>query len=69
MITARVLDVVRHLATHEQAAVSPVAVGLPRSHQFTSREARELVERLDESTDPAHIIRLKPAIRGGFYRG
>ena len=55
------------LPPDEQAKVIQHAFELARLRQLSPDELGELAERLTASSDPAEIIRLKSAMKRGFY--
>lgn len=55
------------LPPEEQAKVIQHASELARLRQLSPDELGELAERLAALSDPAEIIRLKSAMKRGFY--
>ena len=67
MTAAKVIDEIKHLPPGEQAEVIQFAVQLARHRQLSPDELGDLAERLAASNDHAEIIRLKSAMKRGFY--
>ena len=67
MTAAKVIEDIKQLAPGEQAEVIQFAVGLANRRQLSAEELGELADRLAQSEDPAEIIRLKSAMKRGFY--
>jgi hypothetical protein len=64
---AKVIEEMDDLPPEEQAKVIQHAFELARQRQLSPDELGELAERLAASKDPAEIIRLKSAMKRGFY--
>ncbi len=69
MTAAKVIEEMDGLPPDEQAKVIQHAFELARQRQLSADELGDLAERLAASTDPAEIIRLKSAMKRGFYGG
>ena len=67
MTAAKVIEEMDGLPPDEQAEVIRHAFELARHRQLSADELGDLVERLATSSDPAEIIRLKSAMKRGFY--
>ena len=67
MTAAKVIEQMDGLAPEEQAKVIQHAFELARHRQLCPDELGDLAERLATSNDPAEIIRLKSAMKRGFY--
>ena len=67
MTAAKVIEEMDRLPPEEQAKVIQHAVELARHRQLSADELGDLAERLATSNDPAEIIRLKSAMKQGFY--
>ena len=67
MTAAKVIEEMDGLPPEEQAKVIQHAFELARHRQLSADELGELAEQLDSSSDPAEIIRLKSAMKRGFY--
>ena len=68
LVTAtKVIEEMDGLPPDEQAKVIQHAFELARLRQLSPDELGELAERLTASSDPAEIIRLKSAMKRGFY--
>jgi len=67
MTAAKVIDEIKQLPPGEQAEVIQFAFELARRRQLSSEELGELADRLAESNDPAEIVRIKSAMKRGFY--
>ena len=67
MTAAKVIEEMDDLPPDEQAKVIQHAFELARLRQLSPDELGELAERLTASSDPAEIIRLKSAMKRGFY--
>ena len=63
----KVIEEMDDLPPEEQAKVIQHAFELARQRQLSPDELGELAERLAASSDPAEIIRLKSAMKRGFY--
>ena len=69
LVTAtKVIEEMDDLPPEEQAKVIQHAFELARRRQLSPDELGELAERLAASSDPAEIIRLKSAMKRGFYQ-
>ena len=64
---AKVIEEMDSLPPAEQAKVIQHAFELARHRQLSADELGDLAERLAASSDPAEIIRLKSAMKRGFY--
>jgi hypothetical protein len=64
---AKVIEEMDGLPPDEQAKVIQHALELARHRQLSADELGDLAERLAASNDPAEIIRLKSAMKRGFY--
>ena len=64
---AKVIEEMDDLPPEEQAKVIQHALELARHRQLSPDELGDLAERLAASSDPAEIIRLKSAMKRGFY--
>jgi TilS substrate binding domain len=64
---AKVIEEMDGLSPAEQAKVIQHAFVLARHRRLSADELGDLAERLAASTDPAGIIRLKSAMKRGFY--
>lgn len=62
-----VIDEIKHLPPSEQAEVIRFAIGLARDRQLSGEELEKLADQLANSEDPAEILRLRSAMRQGFY--
>ena len=69
MTAAKVIDEIKQLPPGEQAEVIQFAFELARRRQLSAEELGELADRLAESNDPAEIVRIKSAMKRGFYGG
>ncbi len=69
MTAAKVIDEIKQLPPGEQAEVIQFAFELARQRQLSAEELGELADRLAESNDPAEIVRIKSAMKRGFYGG
>ena len=67
MTAAKVIEKIKQMAPKEQVEIIQFAVELARVRQLTAQELDGLADRLAEATDPAEILRLKSAMRRGFY--
>ncbi len=67
MTATKVIEEMDDLPPDEQAKVIQHAFELARLRQLSPDELGELAERLTASSDPAEIIRLKSAMKRGFY--
>ena len=67
MTAAKVIDEIKQLPPVEQAEVIQFAFELARRRQLSAEELGELADRLAESNDPAEIVRVKSAMKRGFY--
>ncbi len=67
MTAAKVIDEIKQLPPGEQAEVIQFAFELARRRQLSAEELGELADRLAESNDPAEIVRIKSAMKRGFY--
>jgi hypothetical protein len=67
MTAAKVIEAMEGLAPDEQTKVIQHAFELARRRQLSADELGDLAERLENSSDPAEIIRLRSAMTGGFY--
>lgn len=67
MTATKVIEEMDGLPPDEQAKVIQHAFELARLRQLSPDELGELAERLTASSDPAEIIRLKSAMKRGFY--
>ena len=67
MTAAKVIDEIKQLPPGEQAEVIQFAFELARRRQLSSEELGELADRLAESNDPAEIVRIKSAMKRGYY--
>ncbi len=67
MTAAKVIDEIKQLPPVEQAEVIQFAFELARRRQLSAEELGELADRLAESNDPAEIVRIKSAMKRGFY--
>ena len=67
MTATKVIEEMDGLPPEEQAKVTQHAFELARQRQLSPDELGELAERLAASSDPAEIIRLKSAMKRGYY--
>jgi hypothetical protein len=67
MNSAAIIKEIKELPPGEQAEVIQFAFDLAKTRQLTAEELGKLAEQLANSSDPAEIIRLKSAMRRGFY--
>ncbi len=67
MTATKVIEEMDDLPPDEQAKVIQHAFELARLRQLSPDELGELAERLTASSDPAEVIRLKSAMKRGFY--
>ena len=67
MTAAKVIEEMDGLPPDEQAKVIQHAFELARHRQLSPDELGDLAQRLATSNDPAEIIRLKSAMKRGFY--
>ncbi len=67
MTAAKVIDEIKQLPPGEQAKVIQFAFELARRRQLSAEELGGLAARLAESNDPAEIVRIKSAMKRGFY--
>ena len=67
MTAAKVIEEMDGLPPDEQAKVIQHALELARHRQLSADELGDLAERLAASSDPAEIIRLRSAMKRGFY--
>ena len=67
MTAAKVIEEMDGLPPDEQAKVIQHAFELARHRRLSADELGDLAERLATSSDPAEIIRLKSAMKRGFY--
>jgi hypothetical protein len=64
---AKVIEEMDDLPPEEQVKVIQHALELARHRQLSPDELGDLAGRLAASSDPAEIIRLKSAMKRGFY--
>jgi hypothetical protein len=67
MTAAKVIDEIKQLPPGEQAEVIQFAIELAHRRQLSAQELGELGNKLATSNDPAEIVRLKSAMKRGFY--
>jgi hypothetical protein len=67
MTAAKVIDEIKQLPPSEQAEVIQFAIELAHRRQLNAEELGELGNKLAASNDPAEIVRLKSAMKRGFY--
>jgi hypothetical protein len=67
MTAAKVIEEIKRLGPDDQAEVVRFALELAQSRQLSPQELGRLADRLAESEDPAEIMRLKSAMKRGFY--
>ena len=67
MTAAKVIEEMDGLPPDEQAKVIQHAFHLAPHRQLSAHELGDLAERLAASSDPAEIIRLRSAMKRGFY--
>jgi hypothetical protein len=67
MTSAAIIKEIEALPPDGQAQVIQYAFRLAQTRQLTADELGDLAEKLSNSEDPAEILRLKSAMRRGFY--
>jgi hypothetical protein len=65
--SAAIINEIKELPPAEQAEVIHFALSLAQKRQLTGAELGELADKLANSDDPGEILRLKSAMRRGYY--
>jgi hypothetical protein len=65
--SSAIIQEIQDLPPSEQVEVIRYALELAKTRQLTADELADMAETLATATDPAEIVRLRSAMKRGFY--